>query len=235
MRMRLAGGDIAFIVFVLVALAALIFGLTTWPFKTHPPLSVVTVASTGNVIARENALSGTSGWIIPDGKQATTQIQAYASVTSVLPGQTLTFYVSTQIGGTPYSIGIYRLGWYGGLGGRLEAFQANLIGHAQGYYDVSQHKLVACNTCHVHTQSGLVEAAWEPSYTLTLPSNWTTGVYLAKFADANGMQTYVPFDVQGNVHSAYVAVTPDTTYAAYNNWGGYSLYEGPDNLTSTSS
>jgi hypothetical protein len=143
----------------------------------------------------------------------------------VLPGQKLAFYVSTQIEGTPYSIGIYRLGWYGGLGGRLKALQTNLIGHAQGYYDPADQRLVGCNSCHVKTQTGLVEANWQPSYTLAVPLEWTTGVYLAKFVDANGMQTYVPFDVGGNPHSAYIAVTPDTTYAAYNNWGGYSLYD----------
>src|SRR5215472_15124600 len=101
MRTRLTGSDIAFIVFVLVALAALVFGLALWPFKARPPLSVAMVTSTSNVIVRENALPGTSGWIIRNGKQATTQIQAYASATSVLPGQTLTFYVSTQKEGTP--------------------------------------------------------------------------------------------------------------------------------------
>ena len=70
-----------------------------------------------------------------------------------------------------------------------------------------------------------MEANWQPSYTFTIPPDWVTGVYLAKFADANGMQTYVPFDVRGNEHSTYVVVTTDTTYQAYNDWGGFSLYE----------
>jgi hypothetical protein len=40
----------------------------------------------------------------------------------------------------------------------------------------------------------------------------------------------VPFDVRGNAHSLYVAVTPDTTYSAYNEWGGYSLYQAWTNV-----
>ena len=56
------------------------------------------------------------------------------------------------------------------------------------------------------------------------------GIYLAKLTDANGKQTYVPFDVRGNSHSPYVAVTPDTTYAAYNDWGGYSLYQAGSSI-----
>jgi hypothetical protein len=34
----------------------------------------------------------------------------------------------------------------------------------------------------------------------------------------------VTFDVQGDPHSTYVAVTTDTTVQAYNEWGGASLY-----------
>jgi hypothetical protein len=186
--------------------------------------SQLTAPSIRNVIVDENAHLGTSSWEIPSGKGASIQIQAYAGATSLMPGQRLTFYVSTQKEGTRYSIEIYRLGWYGGHGGRLMTSQANQVGHAQGYYDTHTHLLVHCSSCSVDTKSGLVECNWQPSYTLTVPSAWITGVYLAKFTDANGLQTYVPFDVRGNFQSSYVAVTPDTTYAAYNDWGGYNLY-----------
>ena len=236
MKLRLSRGDVAFIIFVVVALVGLLFGLGLLSFGTSKPHAQPTATPTGNPIVRktatltgnpivrENALTGTSDWQIPHGKGATIQIQAYASATSILPGQKLTFYVSTQMEGTSYSIGFYRLGWYRGFGGRLMALQANQIGHAQGYYDETNHSLVSCSSCRVDTQTGLVEANWQPSYTLTVPSDWTTGIYLTKITDANGIQTYVPFDVRGNTHSAYVAVTSDTTYAAYNDWGGDSLY-----------
>lgn len=230
MKLRLSKGDIAFTVFVVVALAILAGGLglqflgarKAHPLISHPVVSSPPVFST--IIAHENALRGTTDWMIPTGKEASTQIQAYASATSVLPGQTLSFYVSTQLEGTHYSIGVYRLGWYGGLGGQLKILQTDQIGHTQGYFDPNTQRLIGCTTCHIDTRLGLVEANWKPSYTLTVPSDWVTGVYLVKFIDANGMQTYAPFDVLGNAHSAYVAVTSDTTYGAYNSWGGYSLY-----------
>jgi hypothetical protein len=177
-----------------------------------------------NAITQENALPGTNDFQIPDGKGSSIQIQAYASATSVLPGQNLTFYVSTQKEGMHYLINIYRLGWYGGLGARLVTSISNQIGFAQGYYDPDRHLLFNCATCRVDTTTGLVEAGWLPSTTFTIPSNWVTGVYLAKFIDANDKQTYVPFVVKGNEHSLYIAVTSVTTYAAYNDWGGYSLY-----------
>lgn len=233
MRLRLNGTNKAFLGFVALAVAALFVGLA-WPSQgvrnsgqvVSAPTATPdpTPTATGNAIVRENAQAGTGDWQIPSGHSASTQIQAYDSATSVSAGQALTFYVSTQQEGTPYSINIYRLGWYQGLGGRLMFSQANFVGHAQGYYDVSHHVLVDCSSCHVDKQLGLVEANWQPSYTLTIPANWVTGVYLAKFTDANDMQAYAPFDVRGDPHSTYIAVTADTTYAAYNEWGGYSLY-----------
>jgi hypothetical protein len=191
------------------------------------PVSDPTAFNSDNVIARENTQLGTRNWEIPANRQASTQIQAYASATSIAPGDKLTFSVSTQKEGDRFSIGIYRLGWYGGDGGRLMNPQTIVMGgHAQGYYDPVGHTLVKCQSCRVDSNTGLVEANWQPSYSLTIPSDWTTGVYLAKFSlTSSGKETYVPFDVRGNTHSTYVAVTSDNTYQAYNDWGGYSLYE----------
>src|SRR5258708_27604977 len=70
--------------------------------------SLPTQTSTNNVIKQENALPGTTDWQIPQGKAATSEIQAYASATSVQSGDTLSFYVSTQNEGTPYKIDIFR-------------------------------------------------------------------------------------------------------------------------------
>ncbi len=177
-----------------------------------------------NPILRENAQAGTTNWKIPEGKEATTQIQAYASRRSVAPGQSLTFYVSTQKASTLYTLNIFRIGWYQGTGGRLLMSVNNLIGQAQGYFDATTNKILDCNSCYVERTTGLVEARWQPSYTLTVPSTWVTGIYLAKLVDAQDMQTYVTFEVLGNTSAPYIVVTPDTAYAAYNNWGGYSLY-----------
>jgi hypothetical protein len=180
------------------------------------------------VIVTENRHQGTSSWEIPQGHGASIEIQAYANTASVLPGQKLIFYVSTFKEDTPYSIAIYRLGWYGGAGARLMTSQSGLIAHAQGYYNPYTHRLFNCASCLIDTNTGLVEARWQPTYTLTVPATWVTGVYLAKFTESHDMQTYVAFDVRGDGHSTYVAVTADTTYQAYNDWGGYSLYRAYD-------
>lgn len=205
---------------ILLGLRLLLLTLDNNQMHTQTPIN-----PTSKIIIDENAQTGTDGWKIPVNDEASIQIQAYADTTSVWPGQTLTFYVSTLNQGTVYSLDIYRLGWYGSLGGRLMFSMPKQIGAAQGYYNANSHQLVNCSSCYSDKQTGLVEANWHPSIILRVPADWVTGVYLAKFTDVQGMETSVPFDVRGDTDSLYVAVTSDTTYAAYNDWGGYSLYD----------
>lgn len=237
MKLRFVAGVVALFILIglLFAFAAIggpgsVFSRAT---NESPPAKAATATNVDNPIVQENEQEGTLKWEIPSGRAASIQIQAYASATSVMPGEKLAFFVSTEVEGTRFSADIYRLGWYNGEGGRLMVSKINLVGLAQGYYDPNAHTLVDCSACHVDSSTGLVEANWQPSYSLVIPAGWTTGVYLAKFTDANGWETYAPFDVRGNTHSTYVVVTADNTYQAYNTWGGYSLYEA-DNITQTS-
>jgi hypothetical protein len=234
MRAKLVAGVVAFFVVVslVIALAEAgpsVFtglagsGSTSASGDQYNAQSSASVPN--NPVARENAQQGTTGWQIPDDLAATSQVQAYASATSVAPGQSITFYVSTQNAGTTYRMDIYRMGWYGGLGGRLIASKTGLAGLAQGYYDENTGILHNCPTCTENNTSRDIEANWKPSITVKAGSDWVSGVYLAKFTDNNGYATYAPFDVLGNTHSTYVAVTADTTYQAYNTWGGWSLYQ----------
>src|SRR5579885_3872710 len=173
------------------------------------------VVTTSSAVLRENALPGTKDWQIPTAQIAYNEIQMYTDTPSVLPNQAISFYVSTQKEGTRYAIDIYRLGWYGGTGGRLVDSLQDLKGQAQGYYNQGTHTLVNCKSCIVNSQTGLVEANWQPSYSLTIPPGWLTGIYLAKCTDASGKQTDIPFIVRSAAPTLYVAVNPDTTYEAY--------------------
>ena len=236
---RLIAGVVAIFLVVTFILAFALFGsglltsiaLSRSKSTTDQSPNSQELSNTQNIITTENTHLGTDSWRIPTGKEATTQIQAYASATSVAPGQNIIFYVSTQLDTTTYWIDIFRLGWYQGYGGRLMSTVSPQVGHAQGYYDSVNHRLVNCNLCYIDKSVGLIEARWQPSYTFTIPSNWVTGIYLAKFTVSTGQQTYTPFDVTGNSSSRYVAVTPDTTYQAYNDWGGTSLYDVDNGIT----
>lgn len=185
-----------------------------------------------NPIQAENALPGTTAWRIPEALAAKTEIQGYAGAESAAPGQTLTFYISVQYPHDSYTVDIYRLGWYGGAGGRLmRSFSA--IGQNQGYYDWAAFTIDNCPTCTIDPATHMVDAGWKPSFQVTIPANWVSGLYVAKLTTSGGKQAYVHFTVTGDPHSTYIATMPDNTTEAYNDWGGYSLYHGPDQRLAT--
>src|SRR5262249_6564605 len=68
-------------------------------------------------IVAENKLAGTSDWEI-DG-ELSANIEGYAAQFSVNHGQTVQFKIDTD--SDDYRIDIYRMGWYGGAGGRKVA------------------------------------------------------------------------------------------------------------------
>ena len=62
---------------------------------------------------------------------------------------------------------------------------------------------------------------WLPSHPLTIPSDWVSGVYVAKLTDAiTGKQSYITFVVRDDCRSSdFLFQCSVTTYQAYNPWG----------------
>jgi hypothetical protein len=172
-----------------------------------------------NPIMVENQQPGTSQWRIPFGGAATDsggQIKGYASATSVNKGVNITFYVSVNPAQT-YTIDIYRMGWYQGLGARLMQHIGPLSGIQQP-------------TCPTDATTGMIECQWAPAYTLATQTSWTSGVYLGLMTNAQGYQNYIVFVVRDDSRvAALLYQQPVTTYQAYNdypydNTTGKSLY-----------
>src|SRR5437867_3636880 len=74
-------------------------------------------------IVLENQQPGSGNWQmwlhgIPPANDINQQIKGYASATSVNLGESITFYVTVNPA-QQYSMDVYRMGWYQGLGGRL--------------------------------------------------------------------------------------------------------------------
>src|SRR4051812_30372900 len=67
-----------------------------------------------NPIEGENCLQGTTGWQVGNGGDAT--IQGFTTDIGVNAGQTVYFKINTTA--SNYHIDIYRMGYYGGTGGR---------------------------------------------------------------------------------------------------------------------
>jgi hypothetical protein len=72
-----------------------------------------------------------------------------------------------------------------------------------------------------------VVAPWHRSLTIDT-DGWQPGYYVLKLVTGSGWQTAVPYIVSSPSARGTVAlVAPVTTWQAYNEWGGYSLYSGP--------
>jgi hypothetical protein len=161
--------------------------------------------SLGNVnIREENKKPGTNKWKIT--KPAGSRLQGYASDFSVQPDGSITFYVHSK---KPYRMEIYRMGYYGGAGGRLMKV-------IDGIHPTEQILNPDPNNFGV---------SWAPSQVLRIPSDWPTGVYLNKLVNTEGRESYIIFVVVETSPSADYGIQIATnSYHAYDNWGGKSLY-----------
>ncbi|MCE2700548.1 MAG: Ig domain-containing protein group 1 domain-containing protein [Anabaena sp. 49633_E8] len=172
----------------------------------------VTVAAQ-NAIVVENEKTGTTAWQISN-LASNNEIAGYGDATSINKGQALNLKISLAQSGQ-YSIDVYRLGYYGGTGGRLITSVTGLNGVVQASPTIT------------NASTKLVEWNWNTSYTLQTGSDWTTGLYLAKLTDIRtGKQTYVQFVLRDDNRPADIGFQDSvSTTEAYNNYGGYSTYD----------
>jgi hypothetical protein len=68
-----------------------------------------------NLIQKENRQPGTTDWQLTNPAD-NRQIEGYASLTSVAVGGDISLFVNTA--DATYSLQVFRMGWYGGKGGR---------------------------------------------------------------------------------------------------------------------
>src|SRR4051812_32409337 len=138
-------------------------------------------AATGaNPVVNENQLPGTAAWQLgKPGDDIRKQIKGYASAASVNLGETVNFFVTVNPAQT-YTIDIYRIGYYQGLGGRLVQHVGALAGVVQP-------------ACPTDATTGMISCNWSLGYQLTVPTTWTSGVFLVKLTNAQGFQNYITF------------------------------------------
>jgi hypothetical protein len=159
----------------------------------------------------ENALPGTSSWVIRH-LGAEHEIEGYAGRASVLAGEPVPLFVSTT--GRAFTATAYRLGWYQGHGARQVWRSGTVRAGGQRAATVTD----ATNT---------VTTDWDP--VLSVPTDdWPPGAYLIKLNADSGGQRYVPVTVRSPSCAGKVVLKACVqTWAAYNTWGGYDLYKGP--------
>jgi hypothetical protein len=173
-----------------------------------------------NALAQENAKPGTLEWQLqytgfdtPASMASypmvrylrSISIEGYANKTSLYPGESIDFKVSLNPGGK-FFIDIYRMGYYGGKGGR----------HMKrlGAFDSTPQEVP------LMTHERLRECKWKTNTTFQIPTDWKSGIYLAKLSrdEPYGKQSYIIFVVKENRKSDILFQVSDITWQSYNKW-----------------
>jgi hypothetical protein len=185
-----------------------------WSFTTEVPGGAC--ASPANVIVAENCLAGhaASEWDISG--VGDTSIQGYATQISVNRGTSVSFKVSTDA--SAYRFDIYRMGYYGGLGARR-------IASVNPSASLPQSQ----PNCLNDGATGLIDCGnWAVSGSWAIPATAVSGIYFAKVIRTDtGGASHIFFIVRNDASTSdLVFQTSDTTWQAYNSYGGNSLYTG---------
>jgi hypothetical protein len=175
-------------------------------------------------IAEENALPGDTGWRI-DRPALIGEIAAYCGQISAQRGETVDVHVSTMMDGAKYEADVYRMGWYGGAGGRVVRSIKNIDGDNQGRWDPLRG-LQECSSCKLDPATLLLQCNWKRSLQIKVGDDWTSGYYLVRLHELKSdTAAYAIFIVRDDASDAPLLVQASTnTWQAYNVWGDASLY-----------
>ncbi len=156
--------------------------------------------------------AGSSAWQISNGR--TYNLGGFATQTSYNLGQSVPLKIGAYADSV--DISVFRMGYYGGKGGRLVASATN----------VPVNNGPSCEGKNANTGEFNCND-WETTYTIPGSSLPASGVYLVKLVDPEGDDNQIIFIVRNDnasPGSAIVAKIPTSTYQAYNWFGGKSLY-----------
>ncbi len=190
--------------------AAVLFALSGVALAEAPRQRVLDpCADPANPVVAENCQPGSDSWIVAE----TGSIQGFAYPPTVNKGGAISFYVTAAA--PAFDIQIYRSGYYGGLGGRLVETVPDVPGGEQPpcQQDLYNTGLTSCSN-------------WAPSYTMEVPPDWVSGIYVAKLIRADdGGENYLLFVVRDDDRDSDILYQQSIfTYQAYNNRGGKSIY-----------
>ncbi len=145
-------------------------------------------------------------------------IQGFATQISVNRGETIHFKIDTTY--DQYHIEIYRMGYYGGDGARR-------VDTIPSSATVAQNQPF----CGEEATTGLIDCGnWSVSASWSVPATAVSGIYFAKLVpeeEPSSDGSHIVFVVRNDEgESELLFQTSDTTWEAYNSYGGKSLYTG---------
>ncbi len=181
-----------------------------------PDAAWATCASPANEIEAENCRPGNpaADWEVGGGGDP--ELQGFSTDISVDQGRQIDFKIDSS--STLYRIEIFRMGYYGGLGARrIATFRPQSPSSSQP-------------ACWTDSLTGLVDCSnWSVSASWVVPSNAVSGIYFAVLIREDGTPgaSHIVFVVRDDDgRSDVLFQTSDTTWQAYNEYGGNSLYTG---------
>ena len=169
-------------------------------------------------IEQENQLPGTTDWMLknsqidPATKYRSPWVEGYCSHASIRAGETLDIKVSAAPK-AEVKLDIYRLGYYGGKGGRHLVSLPAVEVTTQKTPEPGSNRVMVCD--------------WPTAFQWTVPADALSGVYLGKLtALSSGHDSYVIFIVRDDREADFVFQCSDHTWQAYNRWPSqFSLYD----------
>ena len=167
--------------------------------------------SAGWIVA-ENQRAGTRDWQIPDDRAQWSRISGYAGATSIDLGETVDIHVSTAA--PTWVVSAYRVGYYGGTGGRL-------VWRSDAQPGVVQPRAT------IDPRTRTASADWPTSMTIAPDPTWPPGQYLLRLESSDNGATFIPLVIRDDQsHSDILMQSAVTTWQSYNGWGGASIYTG---------
>jgi hypothetical protein len=174
----------------------------------------------GNPTVEENQRPGTAEWQLrhysfDSGRGSglrSPRLEGYCSETSVYPGETIRFLVSTDPP-RPFVMDFYRTGYYGGKGARHMTRIGPIKGEPQPPPLMGVERVRECE--------------WHSLAELTIPEDWPSGVYLGKMGlEKEPVESYVIFIVKSRRPADLLFQCSDFTWQSYNKWPGFdSMYD----------
>ena len=122
-----------------------------------------------------------------------------------------------------YSVSIYRMGYYGGAGARL----MRSLGPLQGTTEPTPKD----------GERSLIECSWKVGFSLEIPADWLSGVYLGKLSTLPALagqyldlemksEAYFIFIVRDDRRADLLFQASDMTWLSYNRWPQWrSMYD----------
>lgn len=166
----------------------------------------------GDYTAKEKGSTSTSWNRKTPGPKA---VEGWFDSPSATCGEQVGLHITGN--GRPVQIKIYRMGYYGGAGARLVT--STSVGPIKQYGPPQVTK----------APTSTVSTNWPVAWYLKINRATIPGQYLLRLDDGGGDSSFVPLTIEDpTIKSAITFVSSVLTWQAYNQWGGYSLYKGPN-------